>query len=196
MALPVSSRAISACVTLVVLASCALFAGYVRALTRGAREGRRTSGTDSLNVFATPASTAFDPTTGQSPKAAAPSRELAARSECQLDTSITKVSDTHYVVTRWFVSLMLGHPAALARVEPHGDRGHPVGLKLYGIRRNSALGKLGFQNGDLLRNINGISITGPSDVAEAYAKFRDATDLKVGITRDDREIAFWYQIKE
>jgi general secretion pathway protein C len=127
--------------------------------------------------------------------AAAPSTS----SEAELDAAITKVSDTQYNVKRSFVDKLLGNQAELmraARIVPHEENGQVVGVKLYGIRRNSLLGKLGIQNGDLLKNINDMSMGDPNSALEAYAKLRSASDLKVAITRRGQDTALSFGITD
>ena len=56
------------------------------------------------------------------------------------------MSDTNYTVTRGLVDRLLANQAELmrtARIIPHEEGGRTVGVKLYGIRRNSLLGRLG-----------------------------------------------------
>lgn len=120
-------------------------------------------------------------------------------SEAELDAAITKVSDTQYTVKRSFVDKLLGDQAELmraARIVPHEENGQVVGVKLYGIRRNSLLGKLGIQNGDLLRNINDMSMGSPDSALEAYSKLRSASDLKVAITRRGQDMSLGFGITE
>lgn len=120
-------------------------------------------------------------------------------SEAELDAAITKVSDTQYNVKRAFVDKLLGNQAELmraARIVPHEENGQVVGVKLYGIRRNSLLGKLGIQNGDLLKNINDMSMADPNSALEAYAKLRSASDLKVAITRRGQDTALSFGITD
>ena len=120
-------------------------------------------------------------------------------SEAELDAAITKVSDTQYNVKRAFVDKLLGNQAELmraARIVPHEENGQVVGVKLYGIRRNSLLGKLGIQNGDLLKNINDMSMGDPNSALEAYAKLRSASDLKVAITRRGQDTALSFGITD
>lgn len=138
-----------------------------------------------------PVAPATDPTVA----ATAP----ATSSEAELDAAITKVSDTQYNVKRAFVDKLLGNQAELmraARIVPHEENGQVVGVKLYGIRRNSLLGKLGIQNGDLLRNINDMSMGDPNSALEAYAKLRSASDLKVAITRRGQDTALSFGITD
>ena len=70
-----------------------------------------------------------------------------------------------------------------------------VGVKLYGIRRNSLLGKLGLQNGDLLRTINGFEMSSPDTALEAYSKLRTSNNLSVAVVRRGRPMNVEYDIQ-
>lgn len=116
-----------------------------------------------------------------------------------LEKNIQKLSDTKYTVNRELVSKVLSNQAQLmrsARVVPHEQNGQVVGVKLYGIRRQSILGKLGLQNGDLLRNINGYDMGSPNSALEAYARLRSADALSVAITRRGQPVTLEYGIVE
>jgi general secretion pathway protein C len=115
-----------------------------------------------------------------------------------LDSNITKVSDTKFTVQRSLVDKVLENQAEImrsARVVPHEQNGKVVGVKLYGIRRSSLLGKLGLQNGDLLRTINGYEMSSPDTALEAYSKLRSASDLSIAVTRRGRAMNLEYEIQ-
>jgi len=160
----------------------------------------------SLTLFVDPnAQPAAAPTPNAPPPpevaAAAPVPAAApgGSSEAELDAAISKVSDTQYNVKRSFVDKLLGNQAELmraARIVPHEENGQVVGVKLYGIRRNSLLGKLGIQNGDLLKNINDMNMGSPDSALEAYSKLRSASDLKVAITRRGQDMTLGFGITE
>lgn len=159
----------------------------------------------SLTLFIDPATAAAaaaaaaTPPPAAEPPAATPAPAPAGSNEAELDAAITKVSDSQYTVKRAFVDKLLGNQAELmraARIVPHEENGQVVGVKLYGIRRNSLLGKLGIQNGDLLRNINEMNMGSPDSALEAYSKLRSASDLKVAITRRGQEQTLSFGITE
>ena len=117
--------------------------------------------------------------------------------ESDLDSGIHADSDTKFTVQRSFVDRILQNQAEImrsARIVPHEENGQVVGVKLYGIRRNSLLGKLGLQNGDLLRTINGYAMASPDSALEAYAKLRTADDLSVAVVRRGKEMTVEYGI--
>ena len=101
-----------------------------------------------------------------------PTPARAASAKKSMNQNIHAVSETKYTVPQTFVDKILQNQAELmrsARIVPHEENGQVVGVKLYGIRRNSLLGKLGLQNGDLLRTINGFDMASPDTALEAYA---------------------------
>jgi general secretion pathway protein C len=130
--------------------------------------------------------------------AAMPSLSTGAISEDELNQNITAVSETKYTVQRGLVDKVLQNQAEImrsARIVPHEENGQVVGVKLYGIRRNSLLGKLGLQNGDMLRTINGFQMSSPDTALEAYSRLRSADNLSVAVTRRGRQMAIDYDIQ-
>lgn len=136
------------------------------------------------------------------PKPAAPNAlaEAAAPSsaaDAELDQGIKQVSDTKYTVRRSLVDKLLQNQGELmrsARVVPHEENGRVVGVKLYGIRKSSLFGKLGLQNGDMLRTINGFDMGSPDSALEAYAKLRSASNLSLALVRRGNAVTMEYNI--
>ncbi len=116
----------------------------------------------------------------------------------ELDANIQQVTETSYVVNRTLVDRLLANQAELmrtARVIPHEVDGRVVGVKIYGIRRSSLLGRLGIQNGDMLRTINGYNLTEPDSVLEAYTRLRTADRLSLTVERRGQSMSLDYQIR-
>ena len=125
-------------------------------------------------------------------------RRRGAISDQELQEGISKRGETRYAVARTLVDRVLQNQAELmrtARIIPHEQNGRVVGVKLYGIRRNSLLGRLGIQNGDVLRTINGYDMTAPDSALEAYARLRNAANLTVSITRRGQAKNLEYQVQ-
>lgn len=121
----------------------------------------------------------------------------SALNEVELDQSIKQISETKYSVQRSLIDKVLANQSELmrsARVVPHEENGRVVGVKLYGIRRSSLLGKLGLQNGDLMRTINGFDMSSPDSALEAYTKLRTAGSLSVAVVRRGSPMTMDYQI--
>jgi general secretion pathway protein C len=119
-------------------------------------------------------------------------------SAADMESGITRVSDTQFTVTRGLVDSLLENQAELmrtARIIPHEEGGRTVGVKLYGIRRNSLLGRLGLQNGDMLRTINGYDMASPDSALEAYSRLRGANNLSVNVVRRGQATSLEYTIQ-
>lgn len=118
-------------------------------------------------------------------------------SEAELDQGIHQVGDNKYSVTRTLLDKVLANQGEImrsARVVPHEENGRVIGVKLYGIRRSSILGKLGMQNGDLMRTINGFDMASPDSALEAYSKLRSASNFSVAVTRRGAPVTMDYQV--
>jgi general secretion pathway protein C len=145
-----------------------------------------------------PAAAATPATTEPASPSATPSFYGSSLSEAELDQGISQVSDTKYNVQRGLIDKVLANQSELmrsARVVPHEENGRVVGVKLYGIRRSSLLGKLGLQNGDMLRTINGFDMASPDAALEAYSKLRTASDLSVSVVRRGNPVTMEYGVK-
>lgn len=115
----------------------------------------------------------------------------------ELDANITSNGESSWTINRTLVDRLLANQAALmsaARVIPHEEDGRVVGVKIYGIRRSSLLGRLGVQNGDMLRTINGFDLTEPDSVLEAYTSLRSADHLSLSVTRRGSPVTLDYTI--
>ncbi len=123
--------------------------------------------------------------------------QLGGTSDPVVD-QIVKVDEFHYTVPRTVVDQVLANPMAMARgarVVPAMSMGKTEGFKLYAIRPTSVYAKLGFSNGDLVREINGFSLDGPDKVLEIYTKLRDATSLEIALTRRGRDETIRIEIR-
>lgn len=122
----------------------------------------------------------------------------AGLSDEELTDGIEKISDTKFNIQRGLVDKVLANQGSLmksARVIPHEEDGRVIGVKLYGIRRNSLLGRLGVRNGDMLRTINGFDMTSPDTALEAYSRLRSADKLTLAVKRQNKEMTIDYNIE-
>ncbi len=116
----------------------------------------------------------------------------------ELEDGIEKISDTKFTIQRSIVDKVLANQGSLmktARVIPHEEDGRVVGVRLYGIRRTSLLGRLGIRNGDMLRTINGFDMTSPDSALEAYTRLRSADSLTLALKRQNNDMTIEYNIE-
>lgn len=127
------------------------------------------------------------------PRPASPTSPSAA----DLDAHIRWIAPQAYEIDRALVEELIENRPMLmraARVIPHEENGEVIGVKLYGIRRLSLLGRLGIQNGDSIRDINGAPLASPGEALETYARLRDADALFVRVVRRGSEMMLVYRI--
>lgn len=101
-------------------------------------------------------------------------------------------------VERQLVDKLLSNTAMLAtaaRFVPSIKDGKPNGFKLYAIRPNSIFGKIGLQNGDTVRAINGLDMSSPDKALEVYTKLRNASHLSVQVERRGENLTLDYSIR-
>ena len=82
-----------------------------------------------------------------------------------------------------------------ARIVPEQENGKTVGIRLFGIRSDSFLGALGFENGDRLERVNGYDMASPEKALEAYARLRTADHLTVQVNRRGQNTNIDFNIK-
>lgn len=116
----------------------------------------------------------------------------------EIADKIQKVSDTEFNVDRAVVDNILENQASLmrsARIVPEQKNGKVVGIRLFGVRSDTLLGKLGLKNGDRLESINDFDMTSPEKALEAYARLRTADSLSVKINRRGKPMSIDFRIK-
>jgi hypothetical protein len=94
---------------------------------------------------------------------------------------VTEVGPNEYLVTRAALESP-AHVMSAARVIPHEQDGVVLGVRIYGIRRSSLLGRMGIQNGDTLVTLNGISLAS-SDPNGLLGAVRDSTSFELVVLR-------------
>lgn len=105
---------------------------------------------------------------------------------------------TACTIDRALVDKLLSNTNALAsaaRFVPSVKDGKPNGFKVYAIRPNSLFAKIGLQNGDTIKGINGMEMTSPDKALEVYTKLRSASHLGVQLDRRGETTTLDYTIK-
>ena len=81
------------------------------------------------------------------------------------------------------------------RIVPQQVDGKVVGVSIFGVKPNTLLGMLGFENGDTLMTINGLDIREPEAALEAYSKLRNASELSVRLKRRGLPLILRYHVR-
>ena len=69
------------------------------------------------------------------------------------------------------------------------------GFKLFSIVPDSLYSKIGIQNGDVIRRINGYEMNSPDKALEIYQKLRDANRIEVEVERRGDTVRKSYSIE-
>ena len=126
---------------------------------------------------------------GVSPMPAAP----AASS-----SDVKQLSENQYVIPKATINdnlSDLSKMATQARIVPSFKNGIANGFKLFSIVPDSLYAKIGVQNGDVVRRINGYEMNSPDKALEIYSKLRDANRIEIEIERRGETLRKSYSIE-
>lgn len=116
----------------------------------------------------------------------------------QPDNSVRQLSENQYTLGKSTVNAALtdlSQLATQARIVPSFKNGVANGFKLFSIVPDSLYAKIGIQNGDVIRRINGYEMNSPDKALEIYQKLRDANRIEVEIERRGETIRKSYSIE-
>lgn len=111
---------------------------------------------------------------------------------------VKQLSENQYVVAKREIDNALTNLSDLAtkaRIVPSFKNGVPNGFKLFSIVPDSLYAKIGVQNGDVIRRINGYEMNSPDKALEIYQKLRDANRIEVEIERRGDTLRKSYSIE-
>jgi type II secretion system protein C len=113
-------------------------------------------------------------------------------------TEVQKLSANRYLVNREDVTAAVGDINRFmtqARLKPHFEMGRPVGYSVSEIVPGSLMEKLGLRNNDVIKKVNGMSVSQPEQVMQAYAQLQRDSNIEVEIERGGRSEVFRYEIR-
>lgn len=103
-----------------------------------------------------------------------------------------------YVLSREVVRETLENLPALmtqARTELYFKEGRAEGFQLSQIQDGSLIKSVGFQDGDVIRSVNGQEVRSLEDAIEIYQKFGDSDSFTIGILRGERTKTLHVRVK-
>ena len=83
-----------------------------------------------------------------------------------------------------------------ARVVPHPTEGPLEGWRFASIDQGSIIEKLGFQPGDVIKEVNGERVDSPEKAIELYEKLKSSSALEILVERDGKETYREYNVHE
>ena len=130
------------------------------------------------------------PTVVASPVAGAPGTNV-------LGAGIRAIDENNYEVPRAEIDKTLSNlndVAMQARIVPAFKDGVAQGFKLFSIRPDSIYSKIGVQNGDVIKRINGFDLNSPEKALEIYSKLKEANHIEIEIERNGSNVKKSYNV--
>ena len=124
----------------------------------------------------------------------ATSAEAAPTATCAVETAPrTFAVDRACVWTH--IDVRGGLPPTLGKIVPEVRESRMVGFRFFAIRPGSLLAQLGFQNGDLIREVDGIVPASPEVGLELYERFKTRRKLTVSVERKGNVALHVYRLR-
>ena len=120
------------------------------------------------------------------------------RQALDLDRGIKVVGEHRYEVQRGTLEAVIEDTGLLSRAGramPETRAGRVVGFRLFAVHPDGPLAKIGMRTGDVISAVNGLAITSPERVLEAYGKLKSASHFSVVVERNTQKIAHEYTIR-
>jgi len=107
---------------------------------------------------------------------------------------------TEFTLSRAEVDKQLSNLSAIlqdAKAVPYKSPGSDAveGFKMVAIKSGSIYEKIGLKRGDVLKGVNGESVTSPQQAMELYQALKDSSNIKLKIIRGGSEKDLSYDIK-
>jgi general secretion pathway protein C len=82
-----------------------------------------------------------------------------------------------------------------ARIVPAFKNGVAHGWKLFAIRPDSIYTKIGIQNGDVIKRINGFDLNSAEKALEIYSKLKDSNRIDIELERNGSSLRKTYNVR-
>ena len=112
--------------------------------------------------------------------------------------SIRSTGENEYEVPRAEIDKTLSNlndVAMQARIVPAFKDGVAQGFKLFSIRPDSIYTKIGIQNGDVIRRINGFDLNSPEKALEVYSKLKESSRIDIEVERNGSVVRKTYNVR-
>jgi len=103
-----------------------------------------------------------------------------------------------YKISKDFVAQSVNNIAQImstVRVKPHFEDGKPAGFQVSNIKSESVLKTMGFQEGDVIRSVNGQEIRTAEDVMRLYNTLKDSSFFGIGLLRNGQPTTLNFKVR-
>ncbi len=115
-----------------------------------------------------------------------------------LGAGVKQLSENDYEIPRDEINKTLSNlndVAMQARIVPAFKDGVAQGFKLFSIRPDSIYTKIGIQNGDVIKRINGLDMNSPEKALEIYSKLKDSSRIDIEVERNGAAVRKTYNVR-
>ena len=112
---------------------------------------------------------------------------------------ITSDKPNHYTIKKELLERHTDDPSQSirsARIVPSLENGKSNGFRVFAIRPCSLYTALGFINADTIHSVNDEALTSPDAALAIHQKMKNENEFKVQLTRDNKPVTLFYQVKE
>jgi general secretion pathway protein C len=81
-----------------------------------------------------------------------------------------------------------------ARIRPYFAIGRAAGVRVDRIKDRSVIKKMGIEDGDIIKGVNGFGLASPTKVFEAYRKYKKSNLIEVQVLRNNEPTTLTYNI--
>lgn len=112
---------------------------------------------------------------------------------------VSQLSDTDYSVSKRYLESQLASMNQLltdVRAVPNMTKeGATDGFKIFAIRKGSLFDKIGLQNQDVVKRINGIELNSAEKGLELFQALRNETDFNVDLVRNSQKSSMRFSVQ-
>ncbi len=111
---------------------------------------------------------------------------------------IRKIDDHHWLIESRAIRFAMKNMNTLmmqARAVPNMNAGHMDGFRLVAIQPGSLYQEVGLAPGDVIRSINGMSMSDPQNFVKALTTLGSVSQVQVNLVRNGVPQTFQYQIQ-
>ncbi|MET0285362.1 MAG: hypothetical protein ABW352_12860 [Polyangiales bacterium] len=117
----------------------------------------------------------------------------------ELADGLSRIGESEYAVKKTFLLKALTNPggsAGGAWFRPAQLDGQSAGMEVLGIRAGSALDAMGIRGGDVIRDLNGISLDTTGGALSALRAARETEHLTIVVVREGRPQELHYRVAD
>lgn len=123
----------------------------------------------------------------------------AAKTPLDTANDVIQTTPNHFEIKRTDLTKYLSDLSGVLQQAATAPRKNANGeiecFRFLSIQPGSIYTKLGFQNGDCIKSVNGEKIDSPAKAMETYMALKNSSDIKLQFERDGKDVESNYQVK-